>query len=385
MKKVLIFGSTGSIGKNTLSVIKASKGKFKVIGLCANRDISTLDRQIKEFRPAYVCVRDESKIKNLKGRLRGGVKLFTGQKGLEEFSSLKSDISLMAISGISSLKPLLIAIAHSKRIALANKESIVAAGPLVLARARKFNTRILPVDSEINALFQLIKLRFGPDCRDSFRKVYLTASGGALLGLGKEELAKVGVREVLAHPTWKMGRRVTVDSATLVNKGFEVVETHHFFGLPYNKIGVVLHKESAVHAFLEYSDNTLFACHYPPDMKMPISHALYYPNRPRSNFGVNFKSSFSYSFRPLNYKDYPLLAMILEAAKREDNSLVILNAADEVAVEYFLSQRVKFTDIYKVMAYIFRRYKPSKIKRVEDVFFWDNWARGEAEKYLKKL
>ncbi|MFH1519173.1 MAG: 1-deoxy-D-xylulose-5-phosphate reductoisomerase [Candidatus Omnitrophota bacterium] len=384
MKKVLVFGSTGSIGKNTLSVIKASAGKFKVIGLCANRDIDALYSQIKEFRPAYVCVRDENKIKKLKERLGKEVKLFSGQKGLEEFSSIKSDIALMAISGISSLKPLLIAIAHSKRIALANKESIVAAGPLVFKRARKFNTQILPVDSEINALFQLMKLRFGPDWRNDFRKVYLTASGGALLGLEKEKLAKVKVRKVLTHPTWRMGRRVTVDSATLVNKGFEVVETHHFFGLPYDKIDIVLHKESAVHAFLEYSDNTLFACHYPPDMKMPISHALYYPNRPRSNSGVNFKSSFSYSFKPLNYKDYPLLAMILEAAKREDNSLVILNAADEVAIGYFLNQRVKFTDIYKVMAYIFRRYKPGKIEKIEDVFFWDNWARGEAEKYLNK-
>lgn len=380
-KKVVIFGSTGSIGKNALSVIRESKGKFKVIGLCANRDINTLYNQIKEFRPLSVCVRDEGKAKSLKKRLGRGIKLFSGQRGVEEFSSIKSDIAVMAIAGISSLKPLLIAIANSKRIALANKESIVTAGPLVFKRAKRFNTQILPVDSEINALFQLIE----GGCQDDLRKVYLTASGGALAGYSKSRLAKVGVRKVLDHPTWKMGKRVTVDSATLVNKGFEVIETHYFFGLDYQKIGIVLHKESAIHALLEYKDNTLFACLYPPNMKMPISHALCYPKRLNSKEGVNFKSSFSYNFKPLDYKDYPLLRIILQAGKKEDNSLVILNAVDEVAIDYFLRRRIKFIDIYKVMAHIFRNYKSSKIKIIEDVFFWDDWARKRAEEYLNRL
>lgn len=395
MKKVVIFGSTGSIGRNALSVIRESKDKFKVIGLCANKDTNTLYNQVKEFRPLSVCVRDEGKAKSLKKRLGKGIKLFSGPRGVEDFSSIKSDIAVMAIAGISSLKPLLIAIANSKRIALANKESIVTAGPLVFRRARRFNTQILPVDSEINALFQLIE----PACRslgagrargkrgyrDDLRKVYLTASGGALAGYSKNKLAKVGVRKVLDHPTWKMGRRVTVDSATLVNKGFEVIETHYFFGLDYKKIGIVLHKESAIHALLECKDNTLFACLYPPDMKMPISQALYYPERFDSKEGMNFKSSFSYNFRPLDYKDYPLLKIILQAGKKEDNSLVILNAVDEVAIDYFLRRRIKFIDIYKVMAHMFRNYKSSKIKRIGDVFFWDDWARRRTEEYLNRL
>ena len=385
MKRVVIFGSTGSIGKNALSVIKESKGKFKVIGLCANKDINTLYGQIKEFHPSFVCLRDEGKAKSLRKRLGKGIKLFSGQEGIEEFSSIKSDIAVMAITGISSLKPLLIAIANSKRIALANKESIVTAGPLVFERAKRFNTQILPVDSEINALFQLIESRGGGGCRDDLRKVYLTASGGALAGYSKSRLAKVGVKKVLDHPTWKMGKRVTVDSATLVNKGFEVIETHYFFGLDYQKIGIIFHKESAIHALLEYKDSTLFACLYPPDMKMPISHALCYPKRFNSKEGMNFKSSFSYNFRPLDYKNYPLLRIILEAGKKEDNSLVILNAADEVAIDYFLRRRIKFIDIYKVMTYIFRNYKSSKIKRIGDVFFWDDWARKKAEEYLKRL
>lgn len=384
MKKILIFGSTGSIGKNTLKVIRESKGKFKVIGLCANRDIGTLYNQIEEFKPSYVCVKDESKARKLKLRLKKGIKFFSGEEGVNEFSSLKADTSVMAISGISALKPLMIAIANSKRIALANKESIVTAGSLVFKAAKKFNTQIIPVDSEINALFQLIKPSVC-GLRNDFNKVYLTASGGALNGYKKKELVKVKVKDVLDHPTWRMGKRVTVDSATLVNKGFEVIETHYFFNLAYEKIGIVLHKESAIHAFLECSDNTLFACLYSPDMKIPISHALHYPERFEAKAKINFKNSFSYSFRPLKHREFPMLEIILEAAKKEDNSLVILNAVDEVAVDFFLRKKICFTDIYKVMAYIFGSYKSGKIKKIEDIFFWDSWAREKTEEYLKKL
>jgi len=392
--KVLIFGSTGSIGKNALSVIGKDKNKFKVIGLCANKDINTLYSQIKEFKPLFVCVRDVEKAKSLKKKLGKDIKLFFGQEGLEEFSSIASDIAVMAITGISALKPLLIAIANSKRIALANKEAIVTAGPIVFKRAKSFNTQILPVDSEINALFQLInpsqsfglgRMKVKPRLEDDFRKVYLTASGGALAGYSKSQLAKVGVKKVLDHPTWKMGKRVTVDSATLVNKGFEVIETHYFFGLDYSQIDIVLHKESAIHALIECKDNTLFACLYSPDMKMPISHALYYPKRFNSKEEVNFKSSFSYNFKPLDYKDYPLLKIILKAGEKKDNSLVILNAVDEVAIDYFLKSKIKFIDIYKVMTYFSKNYKSSKIKKIGDVFFWDDWARKKAKEYLNKL
>jgi len=206
-----------------------------------------------------------------------------------------------------------------------------------------------------------------------------------LAGYTRKALAKVKVSKVLDHPTWDMGKRVTVDSATLVNKGFEVIETHRFFNLPYERIGIVLHKESVAHAFLEHEDNTLFSCLYSPDMKMPIAHALYYPKRPKTKSAVNFKIKNNLSFSPLNYKDYPLLGIILAAAKREDNSLVILNAADEVAIDYFLRRRIKFTDIHKVMTYMFKNYRPAKIKRVEDVFYWDKWAREEVTTYLKRI
>ncbi|MBU2044894.1 MAG: 1-deoxy-D-xylulose-5-phosphate reductoisomerase [Candidatus Omnitrophica bacterium] len=384
MKKVLIFGSTGSIGRNALKVIGKAKGQFKVIGLSANRDIDTLNRQIAEFRPSFVCLNDRSQAEKLKSRLPKGLEVFSGESGLLEFASLESDISLMAISGISCLRPLLKNIKHTKRIALANKESLVTAGSLVFEEAKKQKTEILPVDSEINALFQLFETNKSLT-NGNLNRVYLTASGGALAGCKHKDLSKVTVGRVLAHPTWKMGPRITVDSATLVNKGFEVIETHFFFNLAYEKIDILIHRESMIHALIEETDGTLFACLYPPDMKTPISFALHYPDRKKGNCKVNFKNSFSCNFRPIRYSDYPLLKVTLDAAKRNDNSLVILNACDEVAISNFLKGKIKFTDIGKVITKVLEKYPAHQIKNINDVLGWDNWARIKAEELIDKL
>ncbi len=386
MKKVLIFGSTGSIGRNTLEVIRRGEGKFKVLGLCAHSDSEALYSQIKEFNPEYVCLREEKAAQNLKLKIDKRIKLFSGEKGLEEFSTLRSDISLMAISGISCLKPLLINLKYSQRVALANKESVVTAGALVFKQARKYGRQILPVDSEINAIFQIIH-RFQDKFETSrnFSKVYLTASGGALADCRKKDLTKASVKRVLAHPVWNMGERITVDCATLVNKGFEVVETHSFFNIPYEKIDIVIHRESLIHALVELKDKTIFACLYPPDMKMPISHVLHYPQRFNSFAGLNLFKGFSFSFAPVDYKKFPLLKLILEAARRRDNSLTILNAADEVAVDYFLKKKIKFTGIHKALEHIFKHYPSSSLKEIKDVFYWDNWARIKAKECLDRL
>jgi len=386
MKRVIIFGSTGSVGKKALEVIRKDGRKFKVLGLCANKNTKVLYNQIKEFKPSFVCVKDEAAARDLDKKIERGVKLFKGEEGLLKFAAIKSDISLMAISGVSCLKVLLKNIESTKRVALANKESIVVAGSLVFTKAKKFKTQVLPVDSEINALFQLSRPEGSFDNKKSaFRKVYLTASGGSLSGHKQTDLKKVTVKDVLAHPTWSMGKRITVDSATLVNKGFEVIEAHNFFGISLDKIDIVIHKESAIHALAEFKDNSLLACIYPPDMRMPISYALYYPERFNSGKDVNFQSKFTFSFEPIDYSKYPLLKMILDAAKRKDNSLAVLNASDEVAIDYFLNKKIRFTDIHKVLRYIFKNYPKHKIKKIGDVFFWDNWAREKTKKYLDKL
>ena len=396
MKKIIIFGSTGSIGKSALDVVRQSPGKFRILGLSANRDTKTLYKQIKEFSPKYVCVRDEKAAKAIKPDLDKICKLFKGDKGLEEFSNLKSDISIMAISGISALKPLLVNIRYAKRIALANKESLVTAGKLIFNEARRFNTEIIPVDSEINALFQLVSInREDIKANNILRKIYLTASGGALADYKKKDLDKVSVKQVLNHPTWKMGRRITVDSATLMNKGFEVIESHYFFNIPYDKINIVIHKESVVHALVEYKDDTFFSCMYSPDMRMPISFALYYPERFDSDKkksviskGTSFlknKNGFLCSFYPVNYSKYPILEIILQSAKKQDNSLIILNACDEIAIDYFLKKKIKFTDIYRVIKFMFNRYPAAKITDINDIFYWDNWGRIKTREYLNKL
>lgn len=378
MKTINIFGSTGSIGKNALDVIKRNKKDFKVLGLCAHTNTDTLSAQIKEFSPSYVCVVNEESAGRIK-YLTKKIKLFKGELGLHEFASIDCNTSLMAISGISALRPLMINIEHAKKIALANKESMVTAGNFVLDKAKKFKTKILPVDSEINALYQLFALK------NNFSKVYLTASGGALFNCKPKDLKKVCIKTVLSHPTWRMGRRITIDSATLVNKGFEVVEAHYFFKLPYENIGIVVHRESTVHAFVEFNDKTLFACMYPPDMRIPISFALSYPKRIDVLKTSNFKGRLSLSFQPLKRGQFPLLDIILKGAGRGGNSLVILNGCDEVAVEHFLSGKIKFTDIYKAMNYIFSYYKPAKLKTLDDVFYWDNWAKEKTKEYLRAL
>ena len=379
MKKLLIFGSTGSIGKNTLDVVRKNPKVFKVVGLCAGKDINTILRQVNEFKPDYICISDEKSAHLLKDNLPKGVKLFAGKKGLLEFSSKRADMSVMAISGVSSLEPLLETIKHVKSVALANKESIVAAGELVFNQARKFKTKIIPVDSEINAFFQLFSRNNG-----TFKKVYVTASGGAFVDYKKSQLKRVTSKQVLNHPTWRMGKRITVDSATLVNKGFEVVETHQFFDVPYKDIEVLIHRESAIHALVECQDDTVFSCMYPPDMRIPISYALHYPARHKAANGFDYNRKFCLNFEPVDFKKYPLLKLVIDTARKKDNGLCILNAADEVVVDAFLNDEIKFTDIQKILTKVMKKYPSKKIKKINDVIRWDTWARKKAKEYIGK-
>lgn len=379
MKDIIIFGSSGSIGKNALEVISQEPKKYKIKGLAVLKDTTTLYQQIKKFNPEYVAVYDDKAGQELKKNLPKNIRLFIGNKGLEEFSQLNSDISIMAIAGISCLKPLFLNIKNAKRIALANKESIVVGGDFIFNQAKKYNVEIIPVDSEISSLFQLLNHE-----NKYLDKVYITASGGSLYDYNKRDLAKVTVKEAVNHPTWDMGPRITIDSATLVNKGFEVIETHRFFNIDYEKIKVLIHKQSMVHALVEYKDKTFFSCIYNPDMKLPIAYALSYPQRNifgRNKADIGLKD-ICLTFEPLKTGKFPLFDLIVAAAKREDNSLAILNAIDEIAIEYFLSGKIKFTGIHKTMEYFFSHYTKNKINKLEDVFFWDDWARKKAVEYL---
>ncbi len=382
MERVLVFGSSGSIGKSTLEIIRRDRDNFKVLGLLVNKNIDTLYKQIKEFNPLYVCVVDEKAGNRLEERLPKKVKLLKGNRGLEEFSSLSADNSVIGITGISSLKPLLIAMKHSKRVALASKEVLVVAGEIVIKEAKKNKVKIIPVDSEINALFQL----FGCIKKTHLKKIYLTASGGPLLDYAFSKNKNITLGMVLSHPTWRMGKRITVDSATLVNKGFEVMESHYLFDLDYKMIDVVVHRQSYVHAFLETKDNMLFSCWYKPNMIIPISFSLYYPHRCSVFKEFNlFLPGLNLSFEEVNYERFPLFRIVLESAKRSGNFPVVVNAADELAVEYFLKRRIKFYDIYRTVEHIFSQTKKEKISTLDAVYFWDKWARIKTKEFLEKI
>ncbi|MBD3264996.1 MAG: 1-deoxy-D-xylulose-5-phosphate reductoisomerase [Candidatus Omnitrophica bacterium] len=386
MKKLSVFGSTGSVGRNCLEFVRRNRREFKVTGLCAYKDIKTLRAQIEEFKPSCVCVVREDAARKLSREINKKIKLFKGQSGLEEFSQIDSQISMMAISGVDCLKPLLLNLRHSERIALANKESVVTGGKFIFEEMKRLGKEIIPVDSEINALFQLMHLGDkGNKAPESVRKIYLTASGGSLCEHKTTYLSRVGIKEVLTHPTWNMGKRITVDSATLVNKGFEVVEAHHFFNMDYSSIEVLIHKDSLVHALLEFKDSSVFASIYPPDMKTPIASALCYPRRFSVRRCLNFNRGISLSFSPVSSRRYPLFKIVIEAARRDDNSLIILNACDETAVEYFLSGKIKFLDIRKAIRHIFKKYPSHKVKCTDDIFYWDEWGRRKTKEYLERI
>ncbi|MCF7869646.1 MAG: 1-deoxy-D-xylulose-5-phosphate reductoisomerase [Candidatus Omnitrophica bacterium] len=381
-KKVLVFGSTGSVGRNSLEVIEKAADKFEVVGLCGNSNIKEIVKQIRKFRPKYLCLKDKGSANQLKKRTKIKFKLFSGKQGLEKFSRIKSDVSIMAISGIDCLKPLLINIESSKRIALANKEAVVTGAKFIFPKAKKYKTKIIPIDSEINAIFQLLNLTESGN--KEIDKIYITASGGALLNYDKKSLKKVTAKRVLKHPTWDMGKRITVDSATLVNKGFEAVEAHNFFNIDYKNIEILLHRQSLMHAMIQLSDQSCFSCIYAPDMKKPISYALFYPKRmklPKIDLDKE-KNKYSFSYSPIPYKKFPLLKIILEAGKRDDNSLVVLNACDEVVVDLFLNGKIKFTQIEETIKKIFENYPSKKIKSIGDIYKWDNWARNKTKEIL---
>jgi len=381
MKKVLIFGSTGSIGRGVLSVIKENRKDFVVEGLCINKNIKLLKKQAEEFSPKFICIYDEKVAQKNKTLFSKRIKLFFGEKGLEEFSQIKSDISVMAIGGIASLKPLLLNLKNTRRVLLASKETIVCGGDLVKRTATLYKSEIIPLDSEINALFQLLR----KEKKKFLKKVYLTASGGVTLNLSPEKIKKLTAKEVLMHPVWKMGKRITVDSSTLINKGFEIVEAHHFFNLDYDNIEVLIHPQAKVHAIVEFKDGVKFASLHFPDMRFPIHFSLYYPQRKELKISNELNKEIILNFYPVKKAKFPLLYLIKEAARRKDNSLVIINAADEVAVDYFLKGRIRFLDIQKTLEYIFSIYPKAKLNSEEDIFFWDEWARKKTEEFLNSL
>ena len=347
MKNLAILGSTGSIGTQTLDVVRALPDRFRVVALAANTSDEALEAQMEEFQPALAVLTDEKAAARLAQRYRGRTEIQSGAAGLLAAASLaEADVVVTSLTGFAGLAPTLAALDAGKDIALANKETLVVAGELVTRRAREKGADILPVDSEHCALFQCLQ----GEQRDTVESILLTASGGPFRGRSKDELAHVSIKDCLAHPTWSMGKKITVDSATLVNKGLEVIEAHWLYDMPYDKIQVVVHPQSVIHSMVAFRDGAVMAQLGVPDMRIPIQYALTWPERQPSNFRrLDFWNMGSLTFEKPDCETFRGLKLAYEAGKTGGTAPCLLNAANEIAVAAFLAGRIGFLHIYEII------------------------------------
>ncbi len=383
MKRIAILGSTGSIGQNTLEVIRHFPDKFGIIGLTTNSNIDILYRQIKEFHPRFVCVGDAEAGKRLEQRLNSHTRLFLGKEGLEHLiANSGAEMIVLAISGSGALLPLLTAIENYKDIALANKEAMVAAGPIIMREARKKKIKIIPIDSEQSAIWQCLD---GEDAH-KLKNIYLTSSGGPFRKTHKDSLKDVSIKKVLKHPRWKMGKKISVDSATLMNKGLELLETMFLFNIPPDKIKILIHPEAIIHSMVEFIDGVILAQLSATDMRIPIQYALSYPERlPNSLFSLDFYKLKELHFQAPDFKKFPCLGFAYQVAKELGTMPCVFNTANEVCVDEFLKQRINFISIPKVIEKVLDRHHNKKEPDLADIQKADAWARNEAHKVIDKL
>jgi 1-deoxy-D-xylulose-5-phosphate reductoisomerase len=343
MKNICILGSTGSIGQNSLEVIANFPDRYRISCLTANRNIDLLEKQITRFRPDAVAVLDQASASELRGRLNGSVDVYAEESGLEELVTRSSvDVVISSMVGFAGLRPTIAAIKAGKVVALANKETLVAAGEIITRLVREHRATLIPIDSEHSAILQCL---LGENPANVARLI-LTASGGPFLNLDKSRFRSITVEEALKHPNWKMGSKITIDSATLMNKGLEVIEAHWLFSLPPEKIEVLIHPQSIIHSMVEFVDGSVKAQLGVPDMKIPIQYALTYPDRASSGSGrVDFPGLGTMTFLSPDRGKFECLELAYEALRAGGTMPAVLNAANEVAVGLFLQKRISFDRI----------------------------------------
>jgi 1-deoxy-D-xylulose-5-phosphate reductoisomerase len=384
MKKIVILGSTGSIGTSTLDIVSKFPGKFQAIGLTAGTNAEKLEEQVRAFSPAVVALADEAAADRLRARCKGlRTTVLSGPEGVGKVATLaEADLVISAIVGAAGLVPTLTAIRAGKSIALANKEPMVMAGRLIRDEARKARVRIFPVDSEHSALFQSMEGHRAED----IRRLILTASGGPLWELSKERMRDVTPEQALQHPNWKMGAKITIDSATLMNKGLEVVEAHWLFDIPASQIEVVVHRESIIHSLVEYTDRSVIAQLGLPDMRTPIAYALNYPERvPLDLPSLNLAEIGTLTFFPPDHERFPCLGFGYEALRIGGTMPAALNAANEVAVQAFLDRAIGFLAIAETIRRTMQAHTPVEVATLEDALRADAWARAKAGEIVGAL
>lgn len=381
LTNIVILGSTGSIGRQALEVIDQHPDKFKVLGLAANDELDLLEAQVKKYHPRLVALGEVSLQAAFQARVGNQLEILTGVEGLCELAALDGvDTVLVALSGAVGIRPTLAAINKSRRIALANKETLVAAGDIVMQAAREKAARIIPVDSEHSAIFQCLQGE-----RPYLQNIWLTASGGPFRDYSAEQLATVTVDMALSHPNWNMGPKISVDSATLMNKGLEVIEAHHLFGVAYEKIKVLVQKESVIHSMVEFVDGSFLAHLGVADMRIPIQYALTYPQRfPSPATHLDFTQLSAIHFAAPDHQRFPALGLAIAAGQRGGTLPAVMNAANELAVHYFLQRQINFAQIPVFVEKVMQAHPIIDQPGLDEILAADLWARHMTKQLILK-
>lgn len=377
MKKISILGSTGSIGTQTLDIARLNHD-VDVVALSAHKNIDLLEKQIREFKPQVAAVWEETDANSLSDRVKDlDVKVCFGMEGLIEVASISdADIVVTAVVGMIGIGPTIAAIKAKKDIALANKETLVCAGHIIMPLAKDMGINIYPVDSEHSAIFQCL------DKNNPIKKILLTASGGPFRGFSKEELQNVTLEDALKHPNWSMGKKITIDSATMINKGLEIIEASHLFDVNIDDIEVVIQKESIIHSMVEFKDNGIIAQLGTPDMRLPISYALFYPERRYiSDDRVDFNVLSTLNFSKPDLDVFEGLKLAILAGKKGGSAPTVLNAANEWAVDKFLNKKIRFVDIPYLIGLAVENHKFTENPSLEDILYLKQWT----EDYLERI
>src|SRR3989338_9083605 len=380
VKKIALLGSTGSIGLNTLKIVERFPDRFKITALTAYNNFELLGDQIRKFNPSFVAVSRDGMGYLKKYLSLNGTKVFNADRDIPGFVASKEvDIVVLAIGGSAALLPFLNAVRAGKTVAPANKEALVMAGHIIMSEVKKYGARIVPIDSEQSAIFQCLE---GKD-RKELKRIYLTASGGPLWNVPKKDFDKISIQKILKHPRWKMGKKITVDSATLMNKGLEVIEAKWLFDVAVEKIEVLIHPEAIIHSMVEFRDGSILAQLGVTDMRLPIQYALSYPHRYKSGVAsMDFSKLKKLTFAPVDRRKFPALDLCFYAAQKSGTLPAVLNAADEEAVDAFLTGHLSFSRIYKVVEKVVLKHTPVQKQALNQILAADQWAREEAQKII---